>query len=383
MRKIGITVLFLFPFLGLNAQSPVNKVKKIDGLSIASTELESGIQHIVDAAKIMGLSVVVVQNNQVAYQHFFGLKNNNTQLPPTPETIWYAASFTKPVMAYLCLKLVDRGQLDLDKPVAGYLKKTIAEYEKFNDLAQEPNFSKITLRQLLSHSSGLPILRGVYQEKLNLIAAPGNRFYYSNEGMNLLGLVIEEALGKNLQSLAKELVFDPLEMPHSGLVWQPSFESDYAVGHDANGDVIGAQKRTSPRAAGSMVTTALDYSKFMIALLQHRGLSKSSFKQMFSPQIAVGSKAGFGPNRDVFDDSFKSVNLSWGLGWALFQSPVGLGFFHSGNADGWQNFVVAYPKKKTALILMSNTNNFEAVAAQFLDLCIGDRYAPVQWLGYK
>jgi CubicO group peptidase (beta-lactamase class C family) len=383
MKKWCLIALLLIPIQWINAQSKVQRIKKLDGSSISGIELDSGIQHIVDAAKIMGLCVVILQKDKVAYQQFFGYKNSETKQKPTPETVWYAASFTKPVVAYLCLKLVDQGQFDLDRPVLSYLKKPIAEYEKFKDLAQEPNFAKVTPRMLLSHSSGLPILRGFYQEKLNLITEPGTRFYYSNEGMNLLGLTVEEATGKNLQILAKELVFDPLGMKRTGLIWQPAFESDYAIGHNAQGEPLGAQKRTSVRAAGSMVTTALDYAQFVNALLQKQGLSKAAYQQYFQPQIAVGSKAGFGPNRDVFDNAFQSMQLAWGLGWGLFQSPAGFAFFHSGNTEGWQNYVVAYPKKKTAIILMSNTDNFEAVADQLLALDIGDRYSPVKWLGYK
>lgn len=83
--------------------------------------------------------------------------------------------------------------------------------------------------------------------------------------MNLLGLIVEEHTGQKLETLVDELVFAPLGMKRSGMIWRKEFEDAYAFGYDKNQTLIGAQKRTSSRAVGSMVTTAADYAQFVMA----------------------------------------------------------------------------------------------------------------------
>lgn len=374
---VGCITLWLAGFAQKN-----HPIRRLNGTVTFADTLATRIGRIAQRADIPGLCVVILQNKRIAYQQYFGFKNRDQQQRPDGQTVWYAASFTKPVIAYLTLKLVEAKKLDLDRPIHHYLQQPIECYDKFKDLAASPGFYKITPRMLLSHSAGLPILRGFYDPQLTLIADPGTRFYYSNEGMNLLGLALEECLGENLQALAQRYVFEPLKMYHSALVWQPGFEANYAVGHNSMGVVLGAQKRTSVRAAGSLVTTPLDYARFVRCLLRRERLSKALWQEMFSPQILVGSKAGFGPDRDVFNHAHQNIRLAWGLGWGLFESPVGPAFFHSGNLEGWQNYCVGFPRQGTAIILMSNSDNFEPAARQILEEAIGDRYSPLDWLGY-
>ncbi len=359
-----------------------NQIRRIDNSKISAEKLTADMQQIVGDAKITGLSVVIINDNRIVYQNSFGVKDKRTNQKNDAETVFYAASFTKPLFSYAFLKLVEKKIFDLDKPIYTYLKKPIGEYEKWKDLAGEKNFQKITARMILSHSSGLPILRQFYNDKLSIIAAPKTRFYYSNEAMNLLGFIVEEYTNRKLEDSVKEMVFEPLGMKRSGMIWRKDFDDNFAFGYDKNETLIGAQKRTSSRAAGSMVTTGADYARFVIAMMKQEGLSKKSFKEMLTPQIEVASERGFGPLRDRFNNKYKNTKLSWGLGWGLFETTDGKAFFHGGHTEGWQNYCVVYPKKKTAVILMSNSDNFEAVADKILNLTIKDTESPLEWSGY-
>lgn len=359
-----------------------NQIRRIDNSKISLERLTPEIQQIVENAKITGLAVVIINDNQIVYQNSFGAADKSTNRKNNQDTVFYAASFTKPLFAYAFLQLVEKKVFDLDKPVYTYLKKPIGEYEKWKDLAGEKDFRRVTARMILSHSSGLPILRQLYNDKLSIIAQPTTRFYYSNEAINLLGFVVEEHTNRKLEDIVRETVFEPLGMKRSGMIWRASFDDNFAFGYDKNEKLVGAQKRTSSRAAGSMVTTARDYAQFVLAMLKQEGLSKKSFKQMLTAQIAVESERGFGPLRDRFNDQFKNIKLSWGLGWGLFESKDGPAFFHSGHTDGWQNYSVVYPKKKIAVILMSNSDNFESVADRILNLAIKDTASPLEWYGY-
>lgn len=385
MRLFCLIILssFLPSFVaGLCFGQSSNQVRRIDNSRISAEKLTAEMHRIVSDAKITGLSVAVINDNRIVYQNSFGVKDKRTNEKNDKDTVFYAASFTKPLFSYLFLKLVEKKIFDLDKPIYTYLKKPIGEYEKWKDLAGEKDFEKISARMILSHSSGLPVLRQLYNDKLSIIAQPKTRFYYSNEAMNLLGFVVEEHTNRKLEDLVREMVFEPLNMKRSGMIWQKDFENNYAFGYDKNETLIGAQKRTSSRAAGSMVTTATDYAQFVIAMMKQEGLSKSLFREMLTPQIEVASERGFGPLRDRFNNKYKNIKLSWGLGWGLFETAAGKAFFHSGHTEGWQNYCVVYPKKKTAVILMSNSDNFEPVADKILSLSIRDTQSPLEWYGH-
>lgn len=357
-------------------------VKKLDGSTIAGEILTGQIAHIVDTAGIVGLSVAIINDGNIIYKKTFGLKKKETNAILDDSTEMYAASFTKPLSAYLFLKLADKGIFNLDTPLYKYLKQPIGAYEKWQDLANDPGFKKITPAMILSHSSGLPILRYLYNNKLNLIAEPGAKFYYSNEGMNLLGFVIEEYTGKKLHELATAYIFEPLSMKHTGMVWQQAFDANYALGYSKTAEVLGMPQASNAKAAGSMTTIAGDYAKFVTALMERKGLSSNLFDKMLSPHIKIISNKGFGPQRDSLTNKYDKWKLSWGLGVGLFQSTYGKAFFHTGHGDGWQNYFVAYPGKKIAIVLMSNSDNFEHAGGALLKLCIGDTVSPLEWLGY-
>ena len=357
-------------------------VKQLNGQSAGINTLNARLARIVDSARITGLQVAIINNNQTVWTKSFGLKDVEKQLKLDDSTEMYAASLTKVVSAYLFLRLVDKGIFNLDKPVRQYLKLPIGQYPKWKDLANDTvSFNQITARMLLSHSSGMPVLRALYGNKVSLIAKPGEKFYYSNEGMNLLGFIMEEYLGKPLEVLAKEEVFAPLKMNHTSMIWESAFEKNFSNAYFKDGKNYGSERRENGRAAGSMTTTAVDYAKFVINLMKRGGLSKKLYDQQFSPQIFVRSKRGFGALKDSITTDNDQIKLAWGLGTGLFQSPYGRAFFHSGHGDANQNYFVAFPESGVAVVLMSNSENFERASRLILNVCIGDRYSPLTWLG--
>lgn len=371
--------LFLFPTYSQKA----TQIKHLDGSSISTASLQKRLEFLVDSAKLAGLQVAIINGNKTIWTGSFGYKDLENKKALNDSTVMYAASLTKPVTGYIFLRLVEKGIFNLDKPVHSYLKKPIGEYPKWKDLADDTvSFNLITPRMLLSHSSGLPVLRQLYGNKTNLIAKPGEKFYYSNEGMNLIGFMMEEYTGKRLELIAREEVFTPLKMPRTSMIWEKSFEENFSFAYFKDGKKYGSERRESSRGAGSMTTTASDYAHFFIALMTKRGLNKSNFQQFLSPQIAVKSKRGFGPLRDTLTNENDAIKLSWGLGIGLFQSPYGKGFFHTGHGDANQNYAVAFPERGIALVLLSNSENFETISNLLVQECIGDNYSPLRWLGH-
>jgi len=115
-------------------------VPALNGHYNSEAQLSKKLKAIVDSARITGLSVVVMKNRVIVYRNYFGVKNAATGEKFTDTTVSYATSLTKPLTAYLFLKLVDKGLFDLDKPVYTYLSNPIAAYPKWKDLDKEPDF---------------------------------------------------------------------------------------------------------------------------------------------------------------------------------------------------------------------------------------------------
>lgn len=381
MKKLLTLACWIY-MLPLFAQNNI-QVKQLNGKKITAQVLEEQLSRLVDSVKIAGLQVAIVNDNNIVYSSSFGFKDLENKRKLDDSTVMYAASLTKPVSAYIFMRLVEKGIFSLDRPVHLYLKKPIAEYPKWKDLGDDTaSFNLITPRMLLSHSSGLPVLRQLYGNKVNLIAKPGEKFYYSNEGINLLGFMIEELTGKKLEIIAREEVFIPLKMEYTSMIWEKSFENNFSYAYFKDGKKYGSERRESSRAAGSMSTTAEDYARFMINLMKENGLSRSGYHEMLRAQVPVKSKRGFGPLKDSITNENNAIGLSWGLGIGTFKSAFGRAFFHTGHGDANQNYAVAFPKAGIAVILLSNSENFEKANAQILKICIGDTYSPLRWLGH-
>ncbi|WP_312175742.1 serine hydrolase domain-containing protein [Chryseobacterium sp.] len=381
MKKLATLVVLIW-ILPLMAQKNI-KIKHLDGKNIDAKILQLRLSRLVDSAKIAGLQITIINHHKVIYSSSFGYKDIENKKKLNDSTVMYAASLTKPVSAYIFMRLIDKKVFSFDQPIYKYLKKPIGAYAKWKDLGDDPeSFKLITPRMLLSHSSGLPVLRQLYGNKVNLISPPGEKFYYSNEGINFLGFMIEEFTGKKLEDIAREEAFGPLKMRQTDMIWQSKFENNFSNAYFKDGKKYGSERRESSRAAGSMSTTAKDYANFILNLMKRKGLSKKVYYEMLRPQIVVKSKRGFGPLKDSTTSENDAIRLSWGLGWGLFESAFGKAFFHTGHGDANQNYVVAFPKIGTAIIILSNSENFENNSARILKLCIGDSYSPLKWLGH-
>jgi CubicO group peptidase (beta-lactamase class C family) len=131
-----------------------------------------------------------------------------------------------------------------------------------------------------------------------------------------------------------------------------------------------------------MVSTASDYGKFVVAVLNGKGLRQSSIDLMLSAHVPVQSKRMFGPLSSEATEENRPINLSWGLGWGRFDSESGRAFFHTGHALGWENYTVTYLDKRIGIVLFSNSSNFESIAERIVRRAIGDHHSPFVWLMY-
>lgn len=381
MKKIlntGILLLFIHSILYAQA------VKTPGGKKLSTGSIDAIVKKLMDTADVTGLCVGIINNNRIAYVKGYGYSNIATGARNDTATCFYAASLAKPLFAFLAMQLVDEGKIDLDKPLYTYLSKPLPEYAAYKDLAGDDRWKLITARNCLDHTTGFPnwrFLNPRNNNKLEIFFTPGERYAYSGEGIYLLQLVIEQITGRSLEDLAKEKIFMPFGMRRTSFLWQPSFESDYAWGHDMNSDTLAKYKRKSANAAGSMETTIADYSRFISALLQGKRISAQSKNNMLSPQIAIHTKQEFPSlNNDTTSEN-KKISLSYGLGWGLFKSNYGKAFFKEGHDEGWEHYMISFPEKNYALIIMTNSSSGESIFKELVEKLTGAAI-PWQWEGY-
>jgi CubicO group peptidase (beta-lactamase class C family) len=390
MRNKAVLLLALL-FCAKMLLAQRNSFQKLDGSSISFTDADSVITQLMRDGKVMGMGIAVLNGNKPVYIKTFGMKNSRSKELLDTATVMYAASLAKAVFAFTVMHLVQDGKIDLDKPLYQYLDKPLPEYDNYKDLAGDDRWKLITARMCLSHTIGFPNWRFLtahtadYDKngKLAIYFTPGSRYAYSGEGIALLQLVVEKITGENLQQLAAEKIFIPAGMTRTAYVWQPAFNDNYAEGHDGRGHVLPMNKRTIPNAAGSMVTTVADYTKFVAYVMQGKGLNKKTSDLMISPQLRIHSKVQFPTITDDTTTNNDAIQLSYGLGWGLFKCEYGRAFFKEGHDDGWRHYNVNFPDKKISLIIMTNSANGEGIFRDLLAKLIGDVYTPWKWERYR
>ncbi len=357
-------------------------IKRLDDSTISPAEIDQTVSRLMSAAEVTGAGIAIFNNGKIVYEKAYGFRDKEHNLPLTVDSVMSAASFSKVAFAYMVMQLVDEGVLDLDKPIYQYLPKPLPEYPNYADLANDARYKLITARMLLSHTAGFANYRAFEDDrKLKIHFTPGSRFAYSGEGILLLQMVVETVTKKPLDELMQERVFGPLGMTRTSMVWQQRFESDYANGYDEYGRSLGPQRRTHADAAGSMQTTVSDFARFMQAVMAGKRLNPKTREMMLSPQIAINSKREFPSLNHETTDEYKSIRLSYGLGWGLFWTPYGKAFFKEGHDVGWRNYTVCFDGPKTAIVIMTNSGNGEGIFLPLLESLLKDTYTPA-WEGY-
>ncbi len=243
-------------------------------------DLKARIPSLLAAARVPGLSIAVIRNARVAWSQGFGVKRSGSTAAVDADTLFESGSVSKTVFAYAVMKLCEKGVLNLDTPLTKYVP------ERW--ISDDPRFNQITTRHVLSHTSGLQNWRST-GEPLRIHFAPGSKWLYSGEGYSYLQLVVAHLTG-HVSAQSCEKLFDgltvcateidaylktnllrPFGMSSSGYVWETPTEHT-AAAHDKDGKPTnrpGATPITAARygAAGGLSTTATEYAKFLIEVL--------------------------------------------------------------------------------------------------------------------
>lgn len=379
--------LFFFSLTILFAYSAVAQqilISRPDGKTITTNSIDASVKKLMDTATVTGLSLGIINDNKVTYIKSYGYSNKAKNQLNDTATCLTAASLSKPLFAYLVMQFADKGVIDLDKPLYTYLPKSLPEYENYKDLAGDDRWKLITARHCLNHSTGFPNGRQMNprnNQKLEIFFTPGERYAYSGEGIYLLQFVLETITQKKLEDIAQENIFKPFGMTRTSFVWQPSFESNFAVGHNFTEDILPKIRMSAANAAGSMETTIADYTRFVAAVMQGKGLKEKTKQEMLSPQIGIYTKKQFPTLNNDTTSMNRKIQLSYGLGWGLFNSPYGWVFFKEGHTDGFEHYCINFPDKRTSLVIMTNSSNGESIFKALVENITG-LTIPWEWEGY-
>lgn len=342
--KEQILLILLFAATAVTfAQTNSKSIKTISGKSITVSRLDSTIKSIVDSVEVPGLSMAIINDSKVVYHNTFGVSNIDTQAPVTKESIFEAASLSKPLFAYFVMKQVEKGILDLDKPLFKYLPNP--------DVAYDERYKLITARMVLSHTTGFPNWRKDDNKdgKLYIKFTPGTEFNYSGEGYQYLANVVAKINGTDhngLDEFFQKEVTKQLKAETLYYLQNDKIKKHKVYGHNENGPTDNAQYDGKAfGAAYSLHTEAVSYAKFITAMLKKEGLTEKSFDEMLKEQVHFK------------DDNHLKQEIGqtgWGLGLTQKPSEYGMMHMHTGNNHDFQAYMMMMPEKEFGIVFFMN-----------------------------
>jgi CubicO group peptidase (beta-lactamase class C family) len=357
-------------------------VPRPDGGQATISQIESTTTRLMEAAHVTGAGVAIFHHGRIVYLKAHGFRDVEKQLPLTSNSVMTAASLSKSAFAIMVMRFVQEGAVDLDKPIREYLSRPLPDHPGYADLQGDGRYEKLTLRILLSHTSGFPNWRAFEADrKLKIHFEPGTHYAYSGEGIYLAQLVVETVTKRSVAALMDEKLYGPLHMTRTSMAWESRFEGDFANGYDGYGRSLGPEKRSAPNAAGSMQTTLQDYATFLSAVMRRQVLNTRTTGKMLSPQISIHSAHQF-PSLDTATTTANdAIRLRYGLGWGIYSSPYGKAFFKEGHDEGWRHLALCF-NNGSGILIMTNSSNGEGIFKPLVDSVIGPTSFPFEWENY-
>ncbi len=354
-----------------------------------SNKLDGYINKVIKELNIkFGMGISVVNNNQMVFEGYYGYANYEKQLPVTAETNFYIASSTKSFTALAMLQLEEQGILDLDRSIASYFPEA--------NFKPELNADKVNLRDLLYHTSGLEnnniTFKTAYSGEYTYESLTKNfidytrvdprsgygTFKYSNLGYNIIELILERELGKSWKTVVKEQVLDPLGMNNTSAnmsdvdkyKWKDAQPYDVI---NAEGDLSALELKKQDRimhAAGGLISTPRDMSKFLLAQLNDGKLNR---KQVFPKDVIEFSQQPHAKQDRTF---FGLKRYAYGYGWNIAKTPHGDTLIHHyGGFPGTHAKVSFMPEHHVGLSIFANSGNIGLIATGLIEGYIYDYYA--------
>jgi CubicO group peptidase (beta-lactamase class C family) len=386
LSRLTAVLLIMVGVTNTSAQSVDESIKRVTSTMTPSIVIKGAPEKhhtLTDSMakyNVQGVSIALIHDGKLAWAQGFGVKTAGSNDAVTSNTLFQAASISKPVSATAMLKLVEQGKLSLDAPINTFLKTWQLPDNDFTKT--EP----VTLRRVVSHSAGLnvhgfpgyasdakvPTVQQILDGKapantkaVRVERTPGSTWKYSGGGTTIMQLAMMETTGEAFPVLMRRLVLDPIGMQNSAFE-QPLSKAKQdlaAAGHDDQGKMIAGRWHTYPElAAAGLWTTPTDLTKWAIEIAEARaGKSTKTLSQKMATEMLTEQKA---PS---------------GLGPALGNSGDTMYFQHGGSNQGYSCFVVYFPALGRGAAIMTNGDAGSMVYQQLL-MALAKEY---QWPAFK
>lgn len=317
-------------------------IKNLLDNKITAENIESFLESNMKTQKVPGVSLAIINDGKLVYHTVKGYADLELKKKVTPTTIFEGASLSKPLFAYMAMQLVEKKVLDLDTPLYKYLP--------YPDIANDERYKKITARMVLTHTTGFPNWRTDYENKKLFISFdPGTSFQYSGEGYQYLAKVLMHLYNtddKGLEKIYQEQIAIPFQLKYTKFV-QDKYNKQHKASPYKQGKPIEGEDETDVfGAAFSIHSEAKDFSKWLIALLEEKGLSKSGYAQLFKTQVELPENA----------IQRQEGVTGWTIGFAEAPLPFGTVYAHGGNNYGYTSLFVIHREKKWGFVIFTNAD---------------------------
>ena len=344
------------------------------GEVVASAQIEgleqfhAFVQERSEFHRVPGASVTVLDQGGIAWAKGYGVMDAETGAPVTPETLFQAASISKPVAAMAALRLVEEGVLDLDAPVNEYLKSwKIPENEHTRE-------TPVTLRHLLTHTGGLTVhgfpgyatdetvattlevLDGsgpANTDPIRVDTQPGSTWRYSGGGYTVVQQLLEDVTGEAFPILMRRLVLDPAGMTSSSYEQPlaPPRQALAARAHNGDGEPVEGMWHIYPEmAAAGLWTNPTELARLaLLVQTAYRGESTQILSQeMTKRQLTPGQG-------------------DYGLGFRISEDGSEVRFSHGGSNHGFKAQFLAFVEDGRGVMVMTNGDGGGRLAAEVLE----------------
>lgn len=359
-----IHILFLGVCSLCFAQAEKTNIRVPDGRTIDKLQLDNHIQQAIDSIKIPGLSIAIVNQDKIVYHNTFGVTNIKTKEAVSKQTIFEAASLSKPVFAYFILKMVEKGEIALDKPIYPYLESIFPDGVIAPDSFEA--YKTLTPRIILSHGTGIP--NWVNNSPITIAFTPGTDFSYSGEAYQHLGAAFGTkkgiGWGSALDSLFIKEVAHPIGMDRSFFTWNDVLEQNVAYGHIDGGVNTEIQRHKRVGPGYSLHSDAEDYAKFLIEMMHPKNVSVTT------RDLMLKEHNHFKPENKLIEETGQT---GWGLGFAQKPTPYGLMHLHTGNNQDFQAYTMFIPEQEYGFVMFGNSNNLFSVL-ESIEQLLGDHF---------
>jgi CubicO group peptidase (beta-lactamase class C family) len=333
-------------------------------------DLDAGVRQILHRRPAVGLAVGVVRDGRPTFFYGHGLANVATGTPITDDTAFRIGSITKLFTAIAVMQLWEQGHLDLDAPAADYLRA-------YKLVPIGAGWRLASLRHLLTHTAGIPEIRGVgdlihasltpsggrsavlsvrpgeplpslaeyYRDGLRIVVEPGTAFAYSNHGFATLGQIVEDVSGLPLERYFRERIFEPLGMAGSDLVRSERVASRLATGYvlGRSGPCPVRDREEVGAGHGAIYATPRDMARFATALL---GGGANEHGKILEPETLA----------TMFEPHYQPDPRIPGMGLGFFRGDVGghRTVAHDGILPGFNSALLLAPDDGVGIIAFTN-----------------------------